>query len=273
MKLDNPAARLLSILEEGLEYKDESNCREVWCEILSVKTGDNATLMGRIGKVMSLSTDIVESLNNIGGVKVDRYLHWVKPIENAFIQNNLNGQWKGFRGQINSHVINYLSMTSDLLSHKCPEPILKENSLHSILKNSRKLIDEVRQSDLPENIKEFMIKQLHKICLAVEEHSISGSDSVSSAVESAFGYGVLHAEAVEAAKTSPVAKKFWQNMANIALVVSISAGVQQLAPPIIKLLPDINFSEEAASSQEVEGADSETLNKSSKKDAGTGASS
>ncbi|WP_372599337.1 hypothetical protein [Amphritea sp.] len=231
MQLDNPAARLLSILEKGLEYRDGHNCREVWCELLNVKAGDNATLMGRIGKVMSLSTDIVESLNNIGGVKVERYLHWVDPVERAFIQNNLNGQWKGFREQINSHVINYLSMTSDLLSHKYPQPILEEGSLNSILKNSRELIDEVRQSDLPENIKEFMIKQLHRICLAVEEHSISGSESVSSAVESAFGYGVLHAEAVEAAKSNLVAKKFWQNMANIALVVSISTGVQQLAPP------------------------------------------
>ncbi|HCH01038.1 MAG TPA: hypothetical protein DEV85_03980 [Vibrio sp.] len=256
MKLDNPAARLLAILEEGLEYKPDSVCRDVWCEILNVEKGDNATLMGRIGKVMSLSTDIIESLNNIGGIKTERYLHWVNPIETAFIQNNLNGQWNGFRGQINAHVINYLSMTSDLLSHKCPQPILEDSSLESILANARALIDEVRQSDLPSSIKDFMVKQLHKVCLAVEEHSIRGSESVSNAVESAFGYGVLNTEAVELAKTNPVAKKFWQNMANIALVVSISTGVQQLAPPIMKLLPEINFNEEMVVS------DGEELNKS-----------
>lgn len=243
MLLNNPAARLLSILEKGLEHKNEASCRTVWCQLLQVEKGDHATLMGRIGKVMSLTTDIMESLNTIGGVKVERYLHWVKPIENAFIKNDLNGNWSGFRSQINEHVVNYLSMTSDLLSHQRPERIIEKSSLDSILSNARGLIDEVRNSDIPEQVKNFMIKLLHKICLAVEEHSISGSEVVSSAVEAAFGYGVLHAEAVELAKTDKTAKRFWQGMANIALIVSISTGVQQLAPPIMKLLPEIYFGE------------------------------
>lgn len=260
MSSDNPAARLLSILERGLEHKNEINCRTVWCQLLHVEKSDHAMLMGRIGKVMSLSTDIIESLNTIGGVKVERYLHWVKPIENAFIKNDLNSQWGGFRNHINEHVINYLSMTSDFLSHKRPEPLLEKPALDSILSNARELIDEIRRSDIPPQVKDFMIKQLHRVCLAVEEHSINGSESVSRAVEGAFGYGVLHAEAVDLAKTNTIAKKFWQSMANIALIISISNGVQQLAPPIMKLLPEINFGESTVDS-------SEELNKSRQKGA------
>jgi len=255
MSLDNPAARLLAILENGLKLQDEMNCRIAWCKLLSVEAGKNAILMGRIGKVMSLSTDILESLNNIGGVKVDRYLHWVNPVEQAFIKNNLNGQWSAFKGQINEHVINYLSMTSDLLSHKCAEPVLSESSLSSILKNARNLIDEVRNSDLPSEIKNFMVKHLHKVCLAVEEHSICGTESVSSAVESAFGFGVLHGESVELAKTNSTAQKFWQQMANVALIISISTGVQQLAPPIMELLPEISFEESAIKKETEESSE------------------
>lgn len=241
MELDNPAARLLSILERGNQLPETKSCRDAWCELLDVKKSEHAILMGRIGRVMALSTDIVERLENIGGIKVDRYMHWVKPLENAFIKNNLNGPWKEFRGQINTHVINYLSMTSDLLSHKCPEPIISESNLDTILNTARGLIDDVRKSDLPADIKEFMIRHLYKICLAVEEYIIRGSESVSTVIESAFGYGVLHGESVELAKTNPVAKKFWQSMANIALIVSVSTGVQQLAPPIMNLLPGISF--------------------------------
>lgn len=241
MKLDNPAARLLSILERGNQLPDTKNCREAWSELLDVKKGDNAVLMGRIGRVMALSTDIIEKLENIGDIQVDRYMHWVKPVENAFIKNNLNGQWKDFKGQINSHVINYLSMTSDLISHKSPEPIISESHLSSILDTAKSLIKDVRKSNLPADIKEFMIKHLYKVCLAVEEYIIRGSESVSTVIESAFGYGVLHGNSVELAKTNEVAKRFWQSMANIALIVSISTGVQQLAPPIIDLLPDISF--------------------------------
>lgn len=272
MKLDNPAARLLSILERGNQIADSKSCREAWSELLDVNKGDHAVLMGRIGRVMALSTDIIERLENIGGIKVDRYMHWVKPLENAFIKNNLNGQWKEFKGQINVHVINYLSMTSDLLSHKCPEPIISESHLDSIIRSARSMIDDVRKAELPEDIKEFMIRHLYKVCVAVEEYIIRGSESVSAVAESAFGYGVLHGDSVELAKTNEVAKKFWQSMANIALIVSISTGVQQLAPPIIDLLPDISFEGESSIIEASEEPKSPP-NKSSQKDAKkTGAS-
>jgi hypothetical protein len=87
-----------------------------------------------------------------------------------------------------------------------------------------------------------MIKQLYKVCMAVEEYEINGAEAISSAVESAFGYGLLHGEAVELTKSNSTSKKFWQQMANIALIVSISTGVQQLAAPIVNLLPEIDFS-------------------------------
>tara|TARA_R110002110_G_scaffold213154_1_gene426249 strand:+ start:1973 stop:2755 length:783 start_codon:yes stop_codon:yes gene_type:complete len=255
MKLDNPAARLLAILEAGRNLSDTKNCREAWSELLGVKKGDQAVLMGRIGRVMVLSTDIIERLENIGNVKIERYMHWVQPLEKAFTNNNLDGQWKAFKGHVNTHVINYLSITSDFLSLRCPEPTVSETNLNSILTTSRDLIDDIREADLPDSAKEFMIRQLYQVCLAVEEYIIRGSGPLSTAVESAFGYGVLHKESVELAKTDPVAKKFWQSMANIALIVSISTGVQQLAPPIIDLLPDICFDGEGSAVETSSGKD------------------
>jgi hypothetical protein len=49
MELNNPAARLLSILEEGLKQPDSIKNRVVWYQLLNVEKGDDATLMGRIG--------------------------------------------------------------------------------------------------------------------------------------------------------------------------------------------------------------------------------
>ncbi|MCH8543718.1 MAG: hypothetical protein LAT61_09120 [Alcanivorax sp.] len=250
MAIDNPAARLLNILEQGREIPPDMNCRKAWCQLLSVGIKDKAVLMGRLGKVMSLSTEILSRLNSIEGIKVERYIHWETPLDKAFLQNHLNGPWKAFKDHIDDHVINYLSMTSDLLSHKSPEPVLSRSSLDSILSNARDLIDEVKLSEIPIAIKEFMLKQLRKICLAVEEYEINGAESISSVVESAFGYGVLHGESVELAKTDGMTKKFWQNMANIALIVSISTGVQQLAAPIVNLLPEIDFNQELQHAKE-----------------------
>lgn len=242
MVINNPAARLLSILEKGKELNPEMNCRKAWCSLLSVGINDKAILMGRLGKVMSLSTEILARLENIDGIKVERYIHWQTPLDSAFSQNNLQGKWNEFNKFIDAHVINYLSMTSDLLSLKAPDPTISSASLESILSNSRSLIEEVKASEIPPKIKDFMIKQLYKVCMAVEEYEINGAEAISSAVESAFGYGLLNGEAVELTKTNSTSKRFWQKMANIALVVSISTGVQQLAAPILNLLPEIDFS-------------------------------
>lgn len=244
MNSDNPAARLLAILEGGFKYTDNAGCRAVWNDLLNVEAGNDAVLMGRIGKVMSLSSEIKESLNNSGVTKVERYLHWVKPLENAFNSNNLNGPWAPFKTHIDAHVINYLSMTSEILSLKAPEPVMSEGSLNSVLTNARELLDEVRESDMPEKVKAFIIKQLHKVCLAVEEYSINGAASISDAVDAAFGHGVLNGEVVDIAKNNSLVKKFWQYMANTALIVSITVGGYQLAAPIQKLLPEINFTEQ-----------------------------
>lgn len=265
MKLDNPAARLLSILERGLELPDSKSCRSAWSELLDVDKGDHGTLMGRIGRMMALSTDIIECLENIGDVKIDRYLHWVKPLENAFVKNDLNGPWKNFKSHINIHVINYLSMTSDLLSHRCPEIEVNQSNLDSILDSARKLIDEVRESDLPPEVKEFMIKHLYKVCLAVEEYAIRGSEALSTAIEAAFGYGVLNRESVEMNKTNGTATKFWQTMTNVALIVSISTGAQQLAPSIVELLPDISFDNTEMSSAAEVPKDSQSKKTSHRK--------
>jgi hypothetical protein len=245
MKLDNPAARLLSILEEGLTKSPNGNCRSTWAGLLRVDPKNKALLMGKLGKVMALSTDIIECLNNIDNIKVERYLDWAEPLDTAFSKNNLNENWKGFIVHINKRVINCLSMTSDFLSHKMPEPILSASNLDNILSNARKLIDEVKGSDLPEKVKEYMVKQLHKVCLSVEEYQITGAESISEVIESTFGHGVLHNESVVVTEKNSTAKKFWQYMAHISIILSFAGCVLQLSPIVTKMLPDISFEKES----------------------------
>ncbi|WP_155683842.1 hypothetical protein [Dickeya poaceiphila] len=37
LKIDNPAQRLLDILEEGNQYKTNENCRTVWKKMLHIQ--------------------------------------------------------------------------------------------------------------------------------------------------------------------------------------------------------------------------------------------
>ncbi len=39
LKIDNPAQRLLDLLEQGKGYKKTDNCRKVWQQILQAEGG------------------------------------------------------------------------------------------------------------------------------------------------------------------------------------------------------------------------------------------
>jgi hypothetical protein len=258
MTLDNPAARLLRILENGKKNSSSQNNRVAWCALLNVKIEDKALLMGRLGKVMSLSADIIERLNSIDGLNVDRHIHWARPLDNAFSKNNLNASWHEFITYIDVHVINYLSATADLLSHKMVEPTIDKIELEQILQNSKDLIVEIKKSDIPQDIKSNMLKYLYKVCLAIEEYQITGASNISIVTEIAFGHGVLYSDSIDIAKSNNTAKKFWQFMGKLALIVSVSAGVQQLSPTVLKMLPNIDFETYPESNNEL--LDDETEN-------------
>ncbi len=246
MELNNPAARLLSILELGGSKDPSDNCRKVWEELLGVESGNKALLMGRMGKLMSLSTEIIECLNKIDGIKIERYLQWAGPLDKAFSNNDLNGVWGTFIQQINIHVLSYLTITSDYLSLKMPEPIIAGSDLDNILNNAKKLIDEVKDADLPEKTKEYMVKQLHKVCLSVEEYQITGAENVSDIVESTFGHGIFDSELRKDSTNNSITEKFWRYMMRTAMIVTLSVNAAQLPPIVQKMFPDTNFEKESS---------------------------
>jgi len=239
--MNNPAARLLNILEQGGKKPKDKNCRLVWCELLNIDPNDKVMLFGRLGKVIALSSDIVDELQKIDGVNVERYMHWAKPLENAFFESTLSGQWHQFNKHVNEHVFNYLTMTSDFLSYRAPQPILPKTDLDKIVDGARKLLDEIKQSDLTTEIKEYMIKQLQKICIAADEYQITGSKYVVDVIDATFGHAILKNDLVKSAQNNTVAKKFWKFMANAAVITTIATGALQLAPAVSKILPEIDF--------------------------------
>ncbi len=61
MDFDNPAYRLLTILEEGKKLDASISCRQAWSKLLAVPV-DSPELFVRIGKVMELPSLIVSAI-------------------------------------------------------------------------------------------------------------------------------------------------------------------------------------------------------------------
>lgn len=243
MNVNNSAGRLLNILTEGKEANVSENCKNVWSRILGVKDSDSFVLVGRIGKVFSLVDNISIELRKLDNVDVARYMSWTKQLENAFSSCNLSSNWNEFIKHINEPVLDYLHMTSGMLSTNCPQPVLPRSELDSIHNGAKDLIEEIINSDLPDNIKQYFVTQLRKIIIAIEEYKITGAAEVVDIVEATFGKAVLSKNVIDGKDTNETMGNFWKFMAKTALVVSTVAGILQIADYTAKTFPELTTSE------------------------------
>lgn len=239
MEVNNSAGRLLNILSEGKDANGKENCKKVWANILDVEDSNSFVLIGRIGKVFSLVDNISVELNKLDNVDISRYMSWTKYLEAAFSNCNLGAPWSEFIKHINEPVLDYLHMTSGMLSTNSPQPVLPKSELDSIYANARGLLEEVIDSKLPDNIKQYFAAQLRKIIVSVQEFKITGSAEVVDIIEATFGKAVLSNDIIEGKDTDDVKSKFWKFMANTALVVSTVAGAIQIADYTAKTFPEL----------------------------------
>ncbi|SJZ91459.1 hypothetical protein SAMN02745127_01522 [Oceanospirillum multiglobuliferum] len=140
-------------------------------------------------------------------------------------------------------VFDYLHMTAGMLSTNRPQPVLPQSDLSKIYSGAKELLDEIINSDLPSNIRQYFAEQLRKIIISIEEYKITGSSEVVSIVEATFGKAVLSKDLIDGKDTNTEMKKFWTFMAKTALVVSTVAGALQIADYTAKTFPELNTPE------------------------------
>ena len=95
MHTDNPAGRLLNILEKAEKIKSHVVSRTAWAEIFEIEN-DDALLVSRLGKVMALPHEIITDINLHFPEQRGSYTHWSKQVNLAFTHHNLNTEWSKF---------------------------------------------------------------------------------------------------------------------------------------------------------------------------------
>jgi len=232
---DNPASRLLKILETGKKHKPGIKCRDVWHNILNVDTSNSALLMSRLGKVMELPELIILEIQDKYPNQKSTHNHWSTKVNTAFMQQNLNGQWQEFIQHIDSHTTDYLSMSADLLEMKSDTQILSESEISDIRKKIDDLLLEVIDSDIDIKFKDYIVSYLRKILVAIDEYNISGATPISECIESTFGHAFIDEKYRTNISNTDIGNKVVSVLSAVASVVTIAVGLPQL-PNTFQLL-------------------------------------
>jgi hypothetical protein len=160
---------------------------QAWANILGVS---EAELVLALAPVAQLVPDLEAAVQGIGDDPyvrmVDRYRStWANPI--FPIGNALNTAIKSV-GLPGPDVLDVLAAVASHLHKEASEgPVPSDNKIEELKTSITGLLEEVRNSDLPDEVTQLILKRLHDILNALDHMSTTGPAGIRFAIEALVG--------------------------------------------------------------------------------------
>lgn len=233
MNYDNPATRLLTILEKGRQEAGSTNCRQVWQKLLGVAKNDSSLLMSRLGKTMELPDQIVKALREEFPNQAELETHWTEQVNAAFMVQNLHGAWDSFMNNIDANSMVMLRFASHLLQGRSNLKALSTEELQNMQATIEGLLSEIRASEaLDVDLKKYLIRSLQRILLAISEYALTGALPVLDAIDSTFGHAAVDVQYRNFLTDSELGKRLLDSLSAMANSVTVAVGLPQLTQTI-----------------------------------------
>lgn len=250
---DDPAQRLLALLQEARKFDDNPSAYEAWCRLFRIRPDDEAGFYHHLGRVYALPLLIRKKIEHIRDIRSEAYLYWIPMLSEALRGCRLEGNWNDFLKRISDAVLAGLEICSDTLRRNCPERTLSNDQLEVLLRDVRGLVDEVVASDIAETLKQYMLKHLDMVERAIQDHRLHGTEPLENAVAAVVGSVFLREGIQQEIANTDVGNRFWTLMGRVLMIVGITAGTAQITRDVLNLLPG----EEEAAEVEPQGANSD----------------
>lgn len=227
MNKNNPAERLHALLVHGKIINGAAVCGEVWKDLL--KTQNDALLFQRLGKVMSLPEEIEEAVREHLKKPIAGAAYWQAKVSAAFKGQVLTDSWNSFFRHIDDHTISYLENTADFLNRHVPIGP-DEKSLDEWKERLSELIKEVRASEQPQEVKEYIVRSLMKIRNAIDEYFLTGALPILEQVEKTVGHASMHsATFAPFLRDTELGRSIMESLGVMASIMTVAASFPGLS--------------------------------------------
>ena len=243
MAYDNPVRRLHNLLTKAFDAGDgqpTAASKLIWAKVFEVSANDNESLISCTDELYGLLRSSLDAVKGLRSVNSEPHLRTLIRIRSLLYSKNfLNDQWNKFSsGLKDQSLMDLLEMTANAIDRESQLAELSQDQLNDLLTSTKELLEEVRQSDLDNDIKTFLIIRLDEVCSAIQYYSISGSAGLRHVIEANIGGTLLKLNglAPEERKTSAL-KKFLQLMVKGAGLLGLMADVEGfLLPKVAEIL-------------------------------------
>lgn len=239
MSLNNPAGRLLNLLEKGKEI-NQGSVKDVLADLLNVSDKSESEKFSRISYLLVVPFQIRELIETIDSLDPDLLIPSLERVESFFGNLNLQNGWASFRNQFNGIIIHNLKICDSILSKKFLEPTLKDKDREAYLKKLDELYEMISNEDLNETAKSFLLTQIEQLIIALESYFITGSKPIIDNITNTVGSIVLSPKKIHGVdKKGKIWKTFIGTFLGLMALIGWANDIKELPQNYPNLLPAI----------------------------------
>jgi hypothetical protein len=239
---NNPAGRLLALIKAGGRINTPGmTVEDAWAKILDVG-GQRDELFRRLALVVSMPEAIREAVEGLGDLPYDRslVLRELDHIDKA-LDTGLARPWAELMNRIPPTTRHSLEIISSTLSNVRPEPSIDDDKLEDVQAKVHQLFEEVIHAEIEPELRQFLLRHVQAMRLAIEDVRIRGAQAVQEVVEQVVGGVVLHPYTWEDAAGHEQGKGFLRRLLAVGnallLAVNLTTASLRLGEDVIKALP------------------------------------
>jgi hypothetical protein len=233
---NNPAGRLLELINKMRSIPGNIPVREGLAKIFEVDKTDLPRILLGLKDIIELATDAREAVLGLDGHEQSLYLRPIDKVLSALSIMRFDIEWSQIIALFDETTLYGMSICSDVLSRYSVEKPIDEKKIKAMLDDIALIHEDIVKSDLPENLKIFLLEQLEKIRNALIRYRIFGSKYLKTALESATGAVFLQDTGITAWWDHPVIQHVFQLLTQVANIVTVTQGSQVLVSGLQKLL-------------------------------------
>lgn len=220
---DNPIKRLLIFCDDAKKNRTTDNFVNGWCNIFAKVNPTDADIFETMVQFSELLNSCERSVRSLKGLNHDLYLEPIIVLRRILDNKNFERQWDSVTSLISEKVLYGLKITNDILSQQINYAEHDASEINSILLSIVKLIDNIKESDLPIDIKDFLLKHCSDLLLALTSYQYFGSEYAKNALEHTTGALILSKNQFITHWDNPAVVSFLHTLAAIANLATISS--------------------------------------------------
>ncbi len=186
---------------------------------------------------MELSSEIISLLRTHFPHQAESSARWHNPIDTAFIHQQLSGKWESFINHVNINCIDSLGLIADLLHSKLGVQAVKNEEIVTLIDRIKPLISEIENSELEDNLKIYLLRELSALLQTLREYKITGTEVILKQVESMIGHAHRDEKYFAFLKDHELGQRVLDNLNAVAATLTIYLGIPQLSQTASILLP------------------------------------